>query len=599
MARADERYRSERGANRTATDTVTPEPSFSRRLPPGATVGRYVVLHFVGEGGMGVVYAAQDFALDRRVSLKLVQSGKGADAELRRARLLAEAQALARVAHPNVVAVHDVGTFGDEVYVALEHVPGVTLGAWLRSAPRSARAVCDVFVQVGRGLLAVHAAGLVHRDVKPDNVLVGEDGRVRLADFGLAVSAGGEGDASAGTPGYMPVEQLRGEPVDARADQFAFAVALFEALTGDRPYGARGATRAALRERLARGVPAEVPRLSGASPGLRRALRRALSPAAADRFPSLAGLVEALEARSPGPPRTALPLGLAALGVLFLALVAGAAMPFDAGRLAPEQGLLRPEAARAAPLVMPQPRLELPWGRRGASEVQGAPAAAMSAGRASSDEVASPATTLSRAATGPDPSGSAFGPAARAGTSRPGTAPLNGPLSLDGLVEDLGGLVKRLRAALETALEGETRTFWGAAPALGPAMADGARAVMPAASGGPASAPGTNGPVQVDGSGLRIAALEQQLTDSIATGDPTHTAEARFALAQALSTDPSRRAEALALVQQAKQDLIGAPDTPSAKALLRQVDDWLRQYNSHVPSDTGGNLVLGQDSRAP
>jgi serine/threonine protein kinase len=586
MARADERYWSERGANRTATDTVTAETASGRRLPPGATVGRYVVLHFVGEGGMGVVYAAQDFALDRRVSLKLVQSGKGADAELRRARLLGEAQALARVAHPNVVAVHDVGTFGDEVYVALEHVPGVTLGAWLRSAPRTPRAICDVFAQVGRGLLAVHAAGLVHRDVKPDNVLLGEDGRARLADFGLAVSAGGEGDASAGTPGYMPVEQLRGEPVDARADQFALAVALFEALTGDRPYGARGASRAALQERLGRGVPADVPRLSGVSPGLRRALRRALSPAVGERFPSLATLVEALEARSSGRPRTALPLGLTAVAAL-LVLVVGAARALDASSGVAGQGWAVPEAPRAASSVPPPSLLERPAPvQRG---VQEAPSSvAVTTGRTSSEVAVHPATPLSHAATGPALPG-VSAPSRQAGASRPRSEPL---LPLDALVEDLGGLAQRLRAALETAFEAEARTLWGAAPTLGPAVPDGARAFLPPSSSG-ASAGGSSGPVQADGSALRIAALKQQLTESIASGgDPTHTAEVRFALAQALSADPSQRAQALALVQQAKEDLSTAPDTPSAQALLRQVDEWLKQYNSHVPpGSSGGNLM--------
>jgi serine/threonine protein kinase len=202
------------------------------------------VLDRIGAGGMGVVYAAYDPELDRRVALKLLRPDRfGSDAD--RLRLLREAQALARLADPHVVSVYDTGTFGDRVFVAVELVEGETLRQWLgglRAAPRSWREVLARFLPAGRGLAAAHAAGLVHRDFKPENVLLGRDGRVRVADFGLAEAAPEPGGKLAalpaewglvlGTPAYMAPEQLRGIAVDARSDQFSFCVALFEALYG-------------------------------------------------------------------------------------------------------------------------------------------------------------------------------------------------------------------------------------------------------------------------------------------------------------------------------------------------------------------------------
>ena len=597
MARADQREPRVR-ADPTATGSTAPEPSTGARLPPGATVGRYVVLECAGEGGMGVVYAAHDFALDRRVSLKLVRSGPGKDAELRRARLLGEAQALARVSHPNVVAVHDVGTLGNEVYVALEHVPGLTLGDWLHGAPRSPRAICEVFCQAGRGLLAVHSAGLVHRDVKPDNILLGEDGRVRLADFGLAVTAGDEGDAMAGTPGYMPLEQLRGEPVDVRADQFAFAVALFEALTGERPYGPRGATRAALRERLSSGVPVLVPRLPGTPPGLRRALARALAPIAEKRFPSMAGLVGALETPA-SRERPVLPLGLVALGVVLVGLVAGAALPLDE-RMFPVADLQEEAAPAVAPWVPRRVVSTAPSPREGAAveRASARPAPASTAAAAGAD--------APRAAAAPAVPGGSSASKPSAPSSRPtGALDVQAPIlpawasSLDGLADALGGLVKTLRAALEL----ERGFALAGAPVVLPAPVDSSHNPPPGSSGG-----GGSGAVQADGSALRIASLEQQLDVSLQHGNLTEIAEARFALAQALSTDPTQRTRALALAEQAREDLNGAADDPSTQALRKRLDEWIDQHNTHVPVGSGGgggklvtsgDLTSGRNSGTP
>ena len=312
------------------------------RLPRGATLGRYVVLDCLGSGGMGVVYRAHDFALDRRVSLKLLRPS-GNDPDGRRERLVSEAQALARVSHPNVLTVHDVGTWEDEVYLALEHVEGETLRSWLDRAPRSPAEIRGMFLQAARGLQAIHDAGLVHRDVKPENLLVGRDGRLRVADLGLAITTGSAVPGPTretlrpGTPGYMPLEQHRGEPLDARADQFSLAVAIHEALLGQRPYGSRGASREALEARLGRGPAAEVPRSRVIPPRLRRALTAALSPDRSERPASLLPLIEALAA--PGvSTRSTLggSLAVAASAVLLLlAVVRGNAAPVAQAEAAP------------------------------------------------------------------------------------------------------------------------------------------------------------------------------------------------------------------------------------------------------------------------
>ena len=286
-------------------------------LEPGRTLGRYVVVRHLGTGGMGVVYQARDPALDRPVALKLLRRLEPfGDA---RSRLLREGQAMARLAHPNVVGVYDVGTLEDRVFIAMEYVHGVTLRQWLAVGPRSWADVWPLFREAGLGLAAAHAAGIVHRDFKPDNVLVGPDGRARVTDFGLArpdrglvvaVDGGAAGAAGAepaasttaapsltvpgavlGTPRYMAPEQRRGEAADARADQFAFCVALHEALYGCLPFEAAGATGGAAME-PGRAAP------SGGAPGIapwrRRTLQRGLSLEPARRFGSMRDLLSAL-----------------------------------------------------------------------------------------------------------------------------------------------------------------------------------------------------------------------------------------------------------------------------------------------------------------
>jgi len=269
--------------------------------------GRYLLEDELGKGGMGVVWAARDPDLDRRVALKLVRH-RGS--RLGTTRLKREAQAIARLAHPNVVTVHEVGQVDDQVYVAMELVEGASLRHWLARARRDLPAILEIFVQAARGLAAVHDAGLVHRDFKPDNVLVGDDGRVRVADFGLVRLVDRDDDdarddgalgrdltrtgAVVGTPRYMAPEQLFGEPVDARADQFAFCVTLYEAVARQRPFVAHDVdelTAALLTE-------AVEPFPSAASvPGwLERLIRRGLARHPERRYDSMHDLLGELTA---------------------------------------------------------------------------------------------------------------------------------------------------------------------------------------------------------------------------------------------------------------------------------------------------------------
>jgi tetratricopeptide (TPR) repeat protein len=232
-------------------------------LANGTRLSRYVILEVVGSGAMGVIYAAYDPELDRKVAIKVLRPGTESAGGDREKRVLREAQAMARLTHPNVVAVHDVGMVSGQVFLVMEFARGTTLREWLMAERRPWRDVVSLFCRAGAGLAAAHAAGLVHRDFKPENVLVEASqalrraplamGRVLVTDFGLARSVDAHpaatGDpgvvvvdrlsrsgAVIGTPAYMAPEQIRGETVDRRADVFSFCVALYEALYGERPF---------------------------------------------------------------------------------------------------------------------------------------------------------------------------------------------------------------------------------------------------------------------------------------------------------------------------------------------------------------------------
>jgi tetratricopeptide (TPR) repeat protein/predicted Ser/Thr protein kinase len=303
-----------------------PRPSLAR----GASVGRYLLLDLLGQGGMGVVYKAYDPELDRPIALKLLHTKESEPAQ--QERLLREAQALARLSHPNVIAVYDVGTFGGSVFIATEFVEGKTVRKWLTEARRERREIVAAFRAAGEGLMAAHRAGLVHRDFKPDNVMIGEDGRVRVLDFGLARAAKAEPTAASeatrppeapaappmepdsswdsqrsgsllatplthagaitGTPRFMPPEQHRGEAIDERADQFSFCVSLYYALYGGFPFG--GESEEDLLANVVAGRIREPPAGSNVPRWLRQVLLKGLQASPADRYPSMAALLEAL-----------------------------------------------------------------------------------------------------------------------------------------------------------------------------------------------------------------------------------------------------------------------------------------------------------------
>ncbi len=319
-------------------------------LQRGAPIGRYLVIELVGRGAMGDVYAAYDPELDRKVAVKLLQipdGGKG-DIGEQKARLLREAQAIARLSHPNVVVVHDVGSFGERVFIAMEFVDGHTLTYWLHAAARRWREIVDVFVSAGRGLAAAHAADLVHRDFKGENVMITGTGQVRVMDFGLARQAPnrkagnsvpslatlaqldtnatievahqracdvgerldgralpltprGTGSFEAavtetgllvGTPAYMAPEQFRGQIADAQSDQFSFCVALYEALFGQRPFA--GTTMSELADNVIHGRVRPAPPSRRVPSWVRRALLRGLAVDSSQRWPSMDALLNAL-----------------------------------------------------------------------------------------------------------------------------------------------------------------------------------------------------------------------------------------------------------------------------------------------------------------
>jgi serine/threonine protein kinase/tetratricopeptide (TPR) repeat protein len=329
-------------------------------LARGATIGRFAVRGLVGKGGMGEVYAAYDPELDRTVAIKLLRarSTRDGDPPEGRSRLMREAQAIARVSHPNVVVVYEAGTFQDRVFIAMEFVEGHTLGYWMHARQRTWPEVLEVFAAAGRGLAAAHERELVHRDFKPDNVMVGADGHVRVMDFGLVQVAidrdktpapadvapaaaaaapaivssssstpGGPADddimatrvlgasvtdplagnaspkspqagltrtgATLGTPAYMSPEQFRGEPTDARADQYSFCVALYEALYGERPTA--GGTLQELSENVVAGRIRRPPASTKVPRWIRKALLRGLQVDPCQRWPSMTALLEELE----------------------------------------------------------------------------------------------------------------------------------------------------------------------------------------------------------------------------------------------------------------------------------------------------------------
>ncbi|HEU4731558.1 MAG TPA: serine/threonine-protein kinase, partial [Kofleriaceae bacterium] len=317
-----------------------------------ARLGRYVLLGQSADGGMGIVHAAYDPELHRKVALKVLHPRRQADSRAQD-RMIAEARALARLDHPNVVKVHDVITDDDQVVIIMEWIDGATLAAWERDRPRSWREIVTVYAQAGQGLAAAHGVGVVHRDFKPGNAIIGHDGRVRVLDFGLARSSGpaagralpaallpggidheetwstsltGTGDV-VGTLAYAAPEQIAGRGVTAASDQFSFGVALHRALEGVPPFA--GADAAALSRSIAAQRIACATDARAVPAWLRAIIARALAADPAARFPSLAALLAELT-RPRGLRRWRVPLVVGAslaVAALALAMRPGASEP--------------------------------------------------------------------------------------------------------------------------------------------------------------------------------------------------------------------------------------------------------------------------------
>jgi hypothetical protein len=307
-------------ASAPTLDGVSSEPppaDESRVEVQAARLGRFVLLRELGAGGMGSVFAAYDEQLDRKVALKILRKTHASTA-VQRLRTLREARAAARVSHPNIIAIYEVGEIDGTIHIAMEHVDGGTLRAWQERGRRSWRDILGMYLQIGEALLAAHEAEVVHRDFKPDNVLISWDERPRVVDFGLARLGWGEEEGPpegliqsefpdvdtrnsgrltlpgviSGTPGYMSPEQYRGGNVDSRSDQWSFCAALYEALYGQLPFS--GST---LREHAesVNGPLSPPPPSSQVPAEVRQALVRGLSPDPEQRFPTMAELVEILK----------------------------------------------------------------------------------------------------------------------------------------------------------------------------------------------------------------------------------------------------------------------------------------------------------------
>jgi eukaryotic-like serine/threonine-protein kinase len=348
-----------------------------------ASIGRYQVQALLGAGASGVVYRALDPNLKRTVAIKVLRPDQHPTPELS-ARMLREAQAMARLSHPHVVAVYDVGLQDGAVYLVMEYVHGDTLSHWLQAAPRSFARILEVFADAGRGLLAAHEKGLVHLDFKPENVLVAADGRALVTDFGLAHEAElplakdalEDGEARelygptrglVGTPAYMAPELFAGERATASSDQFAFCVALFSALFARHPFQAgAGISLAELVDKMRRDeleMPSSLGLAAGRSERLHAVLRRGLLADPRARFASLRELLSALDRAASTPWRRPL-LGVALAAALLLAVVLGARTwspraRDESTRAAPTQVSPPPEppaaAVVAAPAALPEP----------------------------------------------------------------------------------------------------------------------------------------------------------------------------------------------------------------------------------------------------
>jgi serine/threonine protein kinase len=304
-----------------------------KALGAGAKLGNFEIVELLGRGGMGEVWRARDARLKRDVAIKVLPAATARDPD-RIARFEREARAASALNHPNIVAVHDIGCDNGTYWIATELVHGDTLRRMIEASPLPASKAVDIATQVANGLAAAHAAGLVHRDLKPDNIMVTRDGHVKILDFGLAkqrrVAQGStttdltDEGVVLGTAGYMSPEQVRGEAVDHRSDLFSFGVVLYEMLCGKRAFA--GDSSVEVMHAILKDEPAELPASVPAALG--RIVRRCLEKDPDRRFQSAADLAFALHPSSPSLQRAAAPKSRARLkwAALTAAVVAAAAL---------------------------------------------------------------------------------------------------------------------------------------------------------------------------------------------------------------------------------------------------------------------------------
>lgn len=324
-----------------------------------STIGRFLLLRKLGEGGMGEVYLGYDEKLDRKVAIKILLAGSAPEESQR--RTLREAQALARLSHPNVVAIYEVGQVDGDVFVVMEHIDGQTLLDWQDEPSRTVEEILQAYILAGRGLAAVHATGMIHRDFKPHNAMIDKQGRVRILDFGLAHARGstiiktGEELGSnalmsqltadgtiAGTPAYMSPEQFMGSDLDARSDQFSFCVALYQALYKQLPAAPNAQNKFKIPALATAFAPP--PERVDIPSQISAAIMRGLSRESSQRFPDMNELLTQLEFA----PRTD-PTGQARQRILygvFLFVTMGAWM------MMPEEFYTRQNIPRTALLMV-------------------------------------------------------------------------------------------------------------------------------------------------------------------------------------------------------------------------------------------------------
>jgi predicted Ser/Thr protein kinase len=359
--------------------------------PEKLRVGRYEVIEPLGSGAMGAVYLAEDPELGRRLAIKVIRNTDVSEAM--RARFIREARALALVNHPNVVTIHDVGEHEQQAFIAMEYVPGKTMREWLHEEDRPWRAVLGAYILAGRGLVAAHASGLVHRDFKPANVIVADDGRIVVVDFGLARKAD-ELEASEeiedespegapkeedplgmtvtrsgvrlGTPAYMSPEQIEGEQADARSDQFSFCASLYEGLFGQRAFV--GDSAAALAFNVLEGRLRTPPKRSKVPSAVRKVVKRGLETEPARRYTSMEALLVQLQ-HAMQPRRVG--AYVAAASVVLVAAV-GATLALTGGEEPVVESVAEVPAPVQAPKVGTSQLYEEAFWKYGAGDYEGA-----------------------------------------------------------------------------------------------------------------------------------------------------------------------------------------------------------------------------------